>query len=355
MTPPTKILIKFLKNANLVYINYPGLPMTAIHQVIVRNAPPKGLDVVTATISKSQIQDLSQYVPSKCPEKFNDMFITKFCHTSGKIALRFTFDDGTDQFGRKTIKTHTLIVDQSLYNKKTALYFLSPLINGHLTVEGNNLLSTNDFEEIPPTSVSSKLVEAVLSKKRLVLNNSTKKSPLSIIHLFGTLDRVIPPQLTSFFTFQSQIDHSLLSEFKKISLVYSDVKIDNALVLDSLNSEESEFPTIRALTGALPNLEALRSLQKQFFLAVPEKRLNFRIHWRFGIKTFAHIRKTLEIGLHINDLVQIVVGPHKGEKACVQSIDSENGILEVLLENDNSRSSINVAMSSVHLIQSQHQ
>jgi len=329
--------------------------MTAIHQVIVRNVPPKGLDIVTATISKSQIQDLSPYVPVKCPEKFNDVFVTKFCHFSGKIALRFTFDDGIDQFGRKTIKTHTLIVDQSLYNKKTALYFLSPLINGHLTVEGNNLLTTSDFTDIPPSSVSSKLVEAVISKKRVVLNSLTKKSPLSIIHLFGTLDRVIPPQLTSFFTFQSKIDQSLLTEFKKMSLVYSEVKIDKSLVLESLNSEESEFPTIRALTEALPNLDALRGLQKQFFLAVPEKRLNFRVHWRFGIKTFAHIRKTLEIGLHINDLVRIVVGPHKGEKASIQTIDSENGILEVLLENERSQNPITIALSSVHLIHSQHQ
>ena len=89
------------------------------------------------------------------------------------------------------------------------------------------------------------------------------------------------------------------------------------------------------------------------FLAVPEKRLNFRIHWRFGIKTFAHVRKTLEVGLNINDLVQIVVGPHKGRKAIIQNIDSENGVLEVVLANDDPQSSINVAMSSVHLIQSQ--
>ncbi|MHA1947543.1 MAG: hypothetical protein ACXAC6_16520 [Candidatus Hodarchaeales archaeon] len=327
--------------------------MTDIHQVIVRNVPPKGLDVVTATITKSQIQDLSQYVPSKRPEEFKDFFVTKFCHSSGKIALRFTFDDGVDQFGRKAIKTHTLIIDQSFYNKKTALYFLSPLINGNLTVEGNNLLKSNDFSDILPSPVSSKLIEAVMSKKRVILNSQYEKSPISIIHLFGTLDRIIPPQLTSFFTFQTQIDEVLLSEFKKISLVYSDVKMDNALVLDSLESKKSEFPTIRALTEALPNLEDLRGLQKQLFLAVPEKRLNFRIHWRFGIKTFAHVRKTLEVGLHINDLVQIVVGPHKGRKAIIQTIDSENGVLEVVLAKDDPQSSINVAMSSVHLIQSQ--
>ena len=125
--------------------------------------------------------------------------------------------------------------------------------------------------------------------------------------------------------------------------------------MDSLNSKESEFPTIRALTDALPNLETLRGLQKQLFLAVPEKRLNFRIHWRFGIKTFANIRKTLEIGLNINDLVQIVVGPHKGRKASIKRIDSENGVLEVLLINESPQRSVEVAMSSVHLIESQNQ
>ncbi|MHA1444535.1 MAG: hypothetical protein ACTSR4_07275 [Candidatus Hodarchaeales archaeon] len=98
--------------------------MTAIHQVIVRNVPPKGLDVVAATISKSQILDLSQYVPSKCPEVFSDVFVTKFCHFSGKIALRFTFDDGIDQFGRKTIKTHTVIIDQfCIIRKLPSIFF----------------------------------------------------------------------------------------------------------------------------------------------------------------------------------------------------------------------------------------
>ena len=85
--------------------------MTNIHQVIVRNNPPKGLDVVAATITKSQIQDLSQYIPKKRPSKFNEVYLTKFLHISGKIGLRFTFDDGTDQFGRKAIKTHTFIID----------------------------------------------------------------------------------------------------------------------------------------------------------------------------------------------------------------------------------------------------
>ena len=163
--------------------------MTNIHQVIVRNIPPKGLDIVAATVNKSQIQDLSQYVPSKRPKNFDQVFVTKFLHFSGKIGLRFTFDDGTDQFGRRAIKTHTLIIEPSFYNQKTALFFLSPLLNGNLTVEGHHLLRKDDFEDISPLPVSSKLVENILCRKHVHLESKKPQSSSSLIHLFGTLDR----------------------------------------------------------------------------------------------------------------------------------------------------------------------
>ncbi len=326
--------------------------MTAIHQVIVRNLPPKGLDIVAATVNTSQIQDLSQYVPAKRPKDFDQVFVTKFLHISGKIGLRFTFDDGSDQFGRRAIKTHTLIIEPSFYNQKTALFFLSPLLNGKLTVEGHHLLQNDDFEDISPISVSSKLVEAILCRKRVHLESRDPQSPHSLIHLFGTLDRVIPPQLTSQFSFQTFVDQELDSELKDYSLVYSSSQIARSILLEEFEDQISEFPTIRALTESLPTLSDLRGLQKQFFLAVPEKRLNFRLHWRFGIKTFAHIRKTIEWGLHVNDLVKIIAGPYKGQKAYIQSIETENGLLSVVLKKNLSQTTVSVDTSSVYLVQS---
>lgn len=329
--------------------------MTHIHQVIVRNLPPKGLDVVAATVTKSQIQDLSQYVPTKRPKNFDQVFVTKFFHSSGKIGIRFTFDDGKDQFGRKAIKTHTLIIDHAYYNEKSALFFLSPLLNGILTVEGQELLRMKDFEDIAPTSISSKLVELVLLKKNIKLVSMESQSPLSLIHLFGTLDRIIPPHLTSSFTFQTFTDKRLGSEIKKYSLIYSAENIANSIFLESIMEEKSEYPTIRALSEALNNLSLLRGLQKQFFLAVPEKRLNFRLHLRFGIKTFSHIRRTLEMGLDVDDLIKIVIGPYKGQKAIIKEIDSENEQLAVKLTKGATQSPIKIDIDTVYLIQKHNQ
>ena len=326
--------------------------MTAIHQIIVRNLPPKGLDIVAATVNKSQIQDLSQYVPSKRPKSFDQVFVTKFLHNSGKICLRFTFDDGKDQFGRRAVKTHTLIIDPSFYNQKTALYFLSPYLNGILTVEGQDLLKDTDFEDIPPISVSSKLVEAILCRKHINLESRTLKSPNYLIHLFGTLDRVVPPELTSRFSFQTFVDQTLVNELQDYSLTYSASQIAHSTILEDFEDQVSEFPTIRALTDSIPQITNLRGLQKQFFLAIPEKRLNFRLHWRFGIKTFNHIRRTIEFGLHPNDLVKIITGPYKGQKAYIKSIEPDNGNLTVVLKKDISKTEVSVDVSSVYLLQS---
>ena len=325
--------------------------MTNIHQVIVRNNPPKGLDVVAATITKSQIQDLSQYIPKKRPSKFNEVYLTKFLHISGKIGLRFTFDDGTDQFGRKAIKTHTFIIDNSLYNEKSALYFISPLFNNSLAVAGNRLLQYDDFESMEPLPIPSKLVELLLCRKRLILESHNPRSPLSLIHLFCSLDRMIPPLLTSRFSFQTYIDQAQISDTKNLNMVYSTSNNANSVDLDTIENQISEYSTIRALTDSLPDLSILRGLQKQIFIGIPERRLNFRIHLRFGIKTFAHIKKTLEKGLHVNDLIKIVDGPYRGQKAHIERIDSENDQLFVVLAGKASKRPITIPMSSVLLIQ----
>lgn len=87
--------------------------MEKINQVIVRDTPKKGLDVVATTLHKSQTQDISLFLSKEEPSEFSGVFLTKFQHSSGNIVLRFTFDDGIDFFGRQSIKTHTLIINNS--------------------------------------------------------------------------------------------------------------------------------------------------------------------------------------------------------------------------------------------------
>ncbi|MFX1282341.1 MAG: hypothetical protein ACFFB5_01750 [Promethearchaeota archaeon] len=267
--------------------------MEKIRQVIVRDTPERGLDVVASNLHESQTQNISLFIPDEELSDFNEVFLTKFQHPSGNIILRFTFDDGIDHFGRQSIKTHTLIIDSSFYNEKTAQYFISPLINGSMNIEDNNILKLNDFETLDPYPISSKFVELVLTKKQVQLMSQEKIDPLNLIQIFGALDRVIPPPLNLTFSFQTIVSPSHKKTLRKHSIVYSLEKLPHSEVFEQIQLKESEFTSIQAISNCISDLSLLRQLQKQLFLGIPEKWLNLRLQWRFGIKRFSHIRENL--------------------------------------------------------------
>ncbi|MFX0209684.1 MAG: hypothetical protein ACFFDT_27130 [Candidatus Hodarchaeota archaeon] len=267
--------------------------MEKIRQVIVRDTPEKGLDVVATTLQESQTQNISLFIPEEELSGFNEVFLTKFPHPSGNIILRFTFDAGRDHFGRQSIKTHTLIINNSFYNEKTAQYFVSPLINGSMNIEDNNLLKLNDFETLDPYPISSKLIELIFSKKQVQLISQKRIDPLTLIQIFGAIDRIIPPPLNPTFSFQTMVSPSHKNTLKKHSLVYSLEELPHSQPLDQIQSKESKFPSIQAISNSISDLSLLRELQKQLFLGIPERWLSLRLQWRFGIKRFSHIRENL--------------------------------------------------------------
>ncbi len=268
--------------------------MEKIRQVIIRNTPEKGLDIVATTFQKSQIQDISLFLPEKKSIDFNGISLTKFQHSSGNIFLRFLFDDGTDKFGRESIKTHTLIIDNSFYNEKTAQYFISPLINGTMNTEENNILKATDFEPLETTPVSSKLIEHVYCKKQVQLTSDNKIDVLDLIQIFGTIDRAVPPPLNQYFSFQTMVSPNHTKSLKSRSIVFSDDKLPRSQSIDQIQERESEFVTIRKISESISDLFLLRQLQKQIFLGIPERWLNIKLQRRFGIKKFSHIRKNID-------------------------------------------------------------
>jgi hypothetical protein len=268
--------------------------MAKVHQVIVRNTPEKGLDVVKTTLIGNQVHDISPFLPSGQPSDLSDVYLTKFKYSPSKIALRFTFDDGLDQFGRELIKTHTLIIDSAFYHEKTIQYFISPLINGSMSTENHNILKTNEFVAIDPYPISSKLVELSLSKKQVRLTSQSKLDSTDIIQLFSTIDRIFPPPLNLAFSFQTMAMPSIEKSYKGRSLVYSPKELPQIKLIEQLQNEKSEYLTIRDLTDALFDLSSLRQLQRELFLGIPEKKLRFKIHFRFGRKTFSKIRENLD-------------------------------------------------------------
>ena len=51
--------------------------MEKIRQVIVRNIPEKGLDIVATNLHKSQIQNISLFLPEEEPSEFSRVFLKK--------------------------------------------------------------------------------------------------------------------------------------------------------------------------------------------------------------------------------------------------------------------------------------
>ncbi len=329
--------------------------MVELHQVIIQNTPEKGLDIVASTLEKSQICDIFQFLPTEIPSEFNKVYLTKFQSLPSKITLLFTFDDGIDQFGRKSIKTHTLVVDEAFYNKKTIQFFISPLINGIMNVEENNLLKPEDFRELAPYPVSSKIIELSYSKKHFHISSKLGIDEITLIQLFASLDRAIPPQLNSFFSFQTFVSPSKDKIIKNRSITYSPKILPNSYLLESLNSERSDCHTIQTITDSLDNLPLLRRLQNQLFLGLPEKRFNLKFHWRFGIKTLSQIRKALFLehvpqSLNIHDEVRILRGPFKGVRTVILNINHDRGEAMIELSSVDGITIFTIPISDVELI-----
>lgn len=267
--------------------------MNRVRQVVVRNILEKGLDVVATDLEKSQIQNISIYLPEEEPAAFDGVFLTKFHHSSGNVILRFTFDDGVDNFGRQSFKTHSLIIEDSFYNEKTPQYFISPLINGSMNVDNNRILKQKDFEMLEIYPISSKITELALCKKQIQLTSQKEMNSLVLIELFSTIDRVIPPPLNSFFNFQTIVSPNHKKAFKNNNLLFSNEKLAHSRQIEQIQMEKSEFQTIQTLTDSISDLLSLRLLQKQLFLEIPERLLRLRLQWRFGIKKFSDIRENL--------------------------------------------------------------
>ena len=268
--------------------------MAKVHQIIVRNTPERGLDIVNSTVGGTQIHDITPFLPSGVPSEFDDVYLTKFQYSPDSIALRFTFNDGEDRFGRELVKTHTLLIDSHYYNEKTIQYFISPLINGSMSTENHNILNTEDFEDIAISPVSSKLVELSFCKKQIKVTSISKRNSFDIIRLFGTIDRIIPPPLNPVFSFQTMSLPEIKKSYSNRSLVYFNKELRSSYTTEQLEQTDSDYSTIKALTEAASEVSRLRKLQKQFFLGVPERALRLKSHIRFGIKIISKIRENLD-------------------------------------------------------------
>ncbi len=267
--------------------------MKGLHQVIVGNSEEKGLDILASTLQKNQILDIGPFLPKFRPLNFNGVFLTKFQYIPAKIMLQFTFDSETDHFGRDCLRTHTFIIDEDYYNEKTALYIISPLLNGRMDPYNEVILTENDFSDQNSSSISSKMLELCLCNKFIPITNLSEINQKELILDFATLDRAIPPPFISSFSFQTMVnlDEKILP--KKRSMIFSYETMSNSIILERLKREESEFSTIKTMSENINDITELRGLQKKLFSEISEKRLRMKLQWRFGVKHYSHVRENL--------------------------------------------------------------
>ena len=112
--------------------------------------------------------------------------------------------------------------------------------------------------------------------------------------MFGTIDRIIPPPLNPFFSFQTMSLPEIKKSYSNRSLVYFNKELRSSYTTEQLEQTDSDYSTIKALTEAASEVSRLRKLQKQFFLGVPERALRLKSHIRFGIKIISKIRENLD-------------------------------------------------------------
>ena len=305
--------------------------MSNLHQIIVRNIPEKGLDVVATTLLQPNI-DITPFIPEQGTLERNQICLTKFKYSNRSIGLRFTLNDGNDDYGRPRAKTHTFVIKNEFFQEKSIQFFISPLILGKLTAEETKILHIKDFKDMPPFPISSRLVEQVLCKRQLILTSKRKMPSLELIQLLGSLDRVIPPTFNPAFTFKTLVPKITEKTNKSVSLIYSPQNFPNFTDLDQIMNTNSEYETIQTLTKYLTDLPLLRHFQRKLLLNIPEKRLSFKIRLRFGIKAFSEIKKAFEdemLGIRPEDEILILEGQFKGLMARVLSVSHEKKLILV--------------------------
>jgi hypothetical protein len=164
-------------------------------------------------------------------------------------------------------------------------------------MDEDHLLSAKDFELLTPFPVSSKFIELALCKKHVQINSKEIVDPLQLVQTFASIDRVIPPVFNRSFSFQTMVSPSDQKHYKKQSMVFSSKKLNQGVLLEDIQEDVSEFATIRTLSESVSNLYKLRQIQEKLIKDVPERRLNLKIRWRFGIKAFSDARRSFEDNL----------------------------------------------------------
>lgn len=270
--------------------------MDDVYQIIIKNMEEKGIDVSLTDLPASRQSEISEYLSKELPSRFKEFYISKNLSIDKEmVILRYSLPDKPDKFGRESVKTHTLLINPALYSYESSLYFISPLLNKKELFQEDNLLTKEDFSIISPYPISSKLIEVIFTKKHIHFTSSKPILQKDLVHLFATLEWILPEPLRVDISFQTIVTATKNKKMRNLSFIYTKEEINSPIDLNEVLNSESEYDIFKKMMNNIEDKDLLNRARKDICLGrnIP-RTLSVKIFLRFGIKKMNAIARNID-------------------------------------------------------------
>ncbi|MHA2295928.1 MAG: hypothetical protein ACXAEU_23655 [Candidatus Hodarchaeales archaeon] len=223
-------------------------------QLVIRN---RGEYVITVNTNLDFNMDYLPYlVPeSSSPDVELKYFVKNFL-PDGRLVIKLVVYEGIDTFGRHVMKSHNLIFNEQEYRnqylKNGLPYYITPLLDNHLTSISDDLLRPEQFRKPDISKIKPHYLLYDLLCYNKVSVHLDAYHPHVVMILFSVLDYALPDEINNQVTIQSYISESMKDHLDaSIAFLHtttgSDRRVtknrtENAFIkeyLDNLNSSDS--------------------------------------------------------------------------------------------------------------------
>ncbi len=269
--------------------------MNSLYQLVIRNVPTRGYDVIHKSEHVDRVLDVddvvSEFLANYILNSPHPYFVKYSQPESSYFTVGLVHPDGKDEHGRSVARVHLLFIDKRHYHQKALPYWISPLFH---SVErlGTTILSLSKDFVTPrfPDFIPPRLVENILLRKSsfYYLN----RSPRELNLLAAFIDKMVPVMFNERFSIISASNTVHLKKIPSLTFLVNDEAPFN--LSSSLEDyfQPSSYALINMLCESARDEEIREELnermKKGLFDSDEDRRVFELMKWRFspkGIKT----------------------------------------------------------------------
>ncbi len=237
-----------------------------MEQAIVRNVPGKGYDIIKSSKNWPKVIDIFTLLPevitSNPPLSPHFRYFSKNWLFSPlkRYLIKFVSPD-FDEFGRCSMKTHTLLLKKYEYLAKGLPFYLSPLLEDKIDSDRNDLLEDRDFNPFPIHLTAQKLLESVFTDKVVMVKGRLYLQD-AIARQFSFIDYAIPDVINHTFSIHSYLGEGQNDLQKNFNLNFTLDPKESSETMDWL-IETSSSPIIQELCRNIDNPTARKRIHEK--------------------------------------------------------------------------------------------